>query len=72
MSATPNLRAGCQAETHVLVAREAKGEGKYKRSFELMRLDTLATERQATDPGILGSFQRWQDASWKRQTLSIR
>ena len=58
--------------THMLVAREARGEGKYKRSFELMRISTLAAERQAADPGILGAFQRWQDASWKRQTVSIR
>ena len=35
----------------MLVAREAQGEGKYKRIFEVLRLDTLATERQACDPG---------------------
>ena len=56
----------------ILVAREAKGEGKYRRNFELMRLETLATVRQAGDPGVLGAFRRWQDPSWKRQTLSLR
>ena len=56
----------------VLVAREARGEGKYRRNFEVMRLDTLAVARQAGDPGILGAFQRWQDPSWKEQTLSVR
>jgi hypothetical protein len=56
----------------VLTAREAKGGGKYKRSFEVLRLDTLAVERQASDATILGAFQRWQDPSWKRQTLSVR
>ena len=56
----------------MLVAREALGEGRYKRNFELMRLDTLATVRQAGDPAILGAFRRWQDPSWKRQTLSVR
>ena len=56
----------------MLVAREAAGEGKVKRNFELLRLDTLATVRQASDPGILGAFQRWQDPAWKSQTLALR
>jgi hypothetical protein len=56
----------------MLVARESRTEGKYKRTFELMRIDTLSVERQASDPGLLGAFQRWQDAAWKQQTLSIR
>ena len=56
----------------MLVAREARGDGKYQRNFEVMRLDTLAVARQAGDPAILGAFQRWQDPSWKAQTLSLR
>ena len=56
----------------VLVAREAHGEGRPKRSFEVVRLDTLATDLQASDPSVLGPFQRWQDAAWKRETVSIR
>ena len=58
--------------TQMLVAREARGDGKYQRNFEVMRLDTLAVSRQASDPGVLGAFQRWQDPSWKEQTLSLR
>jgi hypothetical protein len=56
----------------MLVAREARGDGKYRRSFELVRLDSLATERQSPDPTALGAFQRWQDPAWKRMTVSLR
>jgi hypothetical protein len=58
--------------SQVLVAREAQGEGRYLRNFEIVRLDTLATVRQAGDPSMLGAFQRWQDPAWKRHTVSVR
>jgi len=58
--------------SQVLVAREAQGEGRYRRNFEVVRLDTLATVRQAGDPSMLGAFQRWQDPAWKRNTVSVR
>ena len=56
----------------VLVAREARGDRGLKRSFEIVRLDTLATERQSADPSLLGAFRRWQDPGWKRETVSVR
>jgi hypothetical protein len=56
----------------MLVAREARGEGKYQRSFAVLNLDSLVAERQAAEPDVLGAFQRWQDAGWKRSTVSIR
>lgn len=57
----------------VLVSREARAEGRYvRRSFELLSLETLTTERQAGEPQLLGAFQRWQDPSWKRDSLALR
>jgi len=56
----------------MLVAREARGQGRYRRSFEVVQLDGLAVERVAGDVAALPLFQRWQDAAWKRQTLSLR
>ncbi|MFC5500281.1 hypothetical protein ACFPOE_22250 [Caenimonas terrae] len=56
----------------VLVAREARGEGKYKRSFEVLKLASLTAERQAAEPAMLGAFNRWQDAGWKGGSVSLR
>ena len=56
----------------MLLAREARGDGKYKRNFEQISLASLAPEHQATDPGILAAFKRWQDPAWKAQTVSLR
>jgi hypothetical protein len=56
----------------LLVAREALGEGKRIRSFEQLRLDTLAPVKHAAEAGALTSFKRWQDPSWKAQTVSLR
>ncbi len=56
----------------MLVAREASGEGKYKRSYELMRVDSLATIGQAPEPSLLPAFERWQDPAWKQSTVSLR
>jgi hypothetical protein len=56
----------------MLLAREARGEGKYKRNYEVLRLDTLTAERQSGDAASLGAFQRWPDAGWKRLSVSLR
>ena len=57
----------------LLASREARAEGRYvRRSFELLSLDTLTAERQAGEPQLLGAFQRWQDPSWKRDSLALR
>jgi hypothetical protein len=56
----------------MLVAREARGEGKYRRSYEVVSLDALTVQRQSGDPSALGPFQRWPDPAWKRWTVSLR
>ena len=58
--------------SRMLVAREARGDGRYRRSFEIVRLDTLATVSHGAEASSLREFQRWQDASWKSGTVSLR
>lgn len=49
----------------MLLAREFRAEGKYRRSFEVVSLPTLATERQSAEPALMGAFQRWSDPAWR-------
>jgi hypothetical protein len=56
----------------MLLAREARGEGRYRRSYEIVSLDSLVTQRQSPDPAALGPFQRWMDPGWKRMSVALR
>jgi hypothetical protein len=56
----------------MLMAREARVDGRFKRSFEVIDLATLATEKYASTPQLLVLFGKWQDALWKSQTVSLR
>jgi hypothetical protein len=56
----------------MLLAREARGEGRYRRSFEVLGLDSLVTQRQAGEATALGPFQRWSDPGWKRMSVALR
>ncbi len=56
----------------MLVAREARTDGRIQRSFEVLRLDTLAVDKQASTPSLLVAFGKWQDAGWKAMTVSVR
>ena len=56
----------------MLVAREVRAEGHFRRRFEVLRLDTLMADKQAGSPDALVDFERWQDAAWKHQTVALR
>lgn len=56
----------------LLVAREVRADGKFRRSFELVDMATLATERSADKPESLSVFYKWQEAAWRRTTVSLR
>jgi hypothetical protein len=56
----------------MLMARETRIGGRSKRSFEVARMDTLTAEKQASEPSLLVAFGKWQDAGWKKQTVSLR
>ncbi len=66
------LAGWVQGGEFMLVAREARGEGKYKLSYEVMEISMLSTKRQASDASILGAFQRWQQPQWRQMSVSLR
>jgi len=55
----------------LLIAREVKERGRFRRRFEEFRLDDLALVRQASTPELLRDFGRWQDVAWRRDTLVL-
>lgn len=58
-------------QDRLLLARESRIDGRWKRQFELWRLDTLQVDKAAATPEALAAF-RWQDPAWKRQTVALR
>jgi hypothetical protein len=60
------------ATKRLLIALEVKEHGHFRHSFEELRLDDLVTVRQAGSPELLRDFGRWQDSSWRRDTLALR
>lgn len=56
----------------MLAAREVRTDGHFKRSFELVDLATMETEKRAGEPRSLSVFYKWQDPMWKKGTLSLR
>lgn len=56
----------------ILLAKESRAEGVYERRYEVVNLASLAVQRQSRDASILGAFRRWQDPSWKANSISLR
>ena len=59
-------------KAQLLVAREARVQDRWQRSFEIVSLDTLAVLRRAGEPDHLSAFYRWQSPAWKQLTVSLR
>jgi hypothetical protein len=60
------------ATQRLLVVREVKEHGRFRRRFEELALDDLIPVREASSPELLADFGRWQDAAWRRDTLALR
>ena len=59
----------------VLAAREVRDPqhaSRFLRTYELLDGRTLATQKSADAPSSLKAFNRFQDAAWKRVTVSLR
>lgn len=59
------------ATNRILIAREAKERGSFRRRFEVLLLDDLAPVRQASTPELLLDFRAGQDSQWRRNTLAL-
>lgn len=65
--------AGWVPHSHLmLVAREARVDGRFIHRFEVLDMATLMATRQADKPSSLSLFYRHEDAVWKSQTVSLR
>lgn len=56
----------------MLAAREVKAEGRHTRRFEVLKLDSLTVDKQASTPELLQAFGKWQDPAWKRTSVAVR
>ncbi|EHR73701.1 hypothetical protein BurJ1DRAFT_4917 [Burkholderiales bacterium JOSHI_001] len=56
----------------LLLAREAKVDGRTSRRFEVLDADTLALDKSASTPQLLAAFGPWAAPVWKKTTLSLR
>jgi hypothetical protein len=55
-----------------LVVREAREDGAVHKSFEIVRVPTLAVEKQASTLGGVGGARAWASAEWRSRTVALR
>jgi hypothetical protein len=58
--------------SRVVAAREVRTPAGARRTFEVLRLDTLQVEKQSTTIDGIGVFKRWQDPAWRAETVALR
>ncbi|MFM2057977.1 MAG: hypothetical protein RLY71_2362 [Pseudomonadota bacterium] len=60
------------AQDRLLLVREARSEGRVTRRFEVLRTDTLVTEKSAGTAQALAVFTHWADPAWRTGSVSLR
>ena len=63
---------GPGTKRRLLLAREAKVDGRTSRRFEVLDADTLGLDKSASTPQLLAAFGQWAAPVWKKTTLSLR
>jgi hypothetical protein len=63
---------GPGTKSRLLLAREAKVDGRVARRFEVRDTHTLALDKSASTPQVLAAFGTWASPLWKKTTLSQR
>jgi hypothetical protein len=58
--------------SRALLMREARSDGKVHREVDLVRLDTLAVEKQSATLAGVGAAKHWASADWRGRTVALR
>jgi hypothetical protein len=60
------------ATRKLLVAREARADGRATRRFEVMALHSFTLDKSASTPQLLAAFNKWADGAWRRESVIQR
>jgi hypothetical protein len=56
----------------LLLAREARAEGRSIKRFEVVSLESLDVLKQASTPALLVAFGQNAEPQWRRRSISLR
>jgi hypothetical protein len=59
-------------EARILVARDVSEKNKVRTSFEVLRASSLNVDGRANHPQTLFAFAKYQQATWRSATLTVR